>query len=50
MYPRLLQTTLEKDLRIEVFEVGNDLLVQGLEQRSYVRGQELHGYGSDLLQ
>ena len=34
----------KKDLRIEFFEVGNDLLVHGLEQRSCVRGQELHSY------
>ena len=42
------KTPLEKDFCREFFEVGNDLLVQGLEQRSCVRGQELHGYETEL--
>ena len=44
------KTPLGKDFHIEVFEVGNDLLVPGLEQKSCVRGQELHGYETELLQ
>ena len=43
------KTSLEKDLCVEFFEGGNDLLANGLEQKSCVE-QELHGYETELLQ
>ena len=44
------KTPREKHLCTECFQVGNDLLVHGLEQRSCVRDQGLPGYETELLQ
>ena len=42
------KTPLEHNIHIEIFEVANGLLVHELEQRSRVKGQELHSYETEL--